>query len=197
MPARPKIALLDVMSTLVRDPFYVDIPAFFGMSLARLLEEKDPTAWLDFEHGTIEEEDLFERFFRDRRRIDGPGLRSVTFAGYRLLPGIVPLLSELRGAGIEMHALSNYPVWYHEIEARTRLSRFLSWSFVSCDMGHRKPDPSAYLLPLERLGADPSEVVFVDDNERNVEAASALGIESIRFTGAEDLRSQLRKLLVL
>lgn len=189
MPAAPRLLLLDVMSTLVRDPFYVDIPAFFGTSLERLLAEKDPRAWLDFEHGTIEEHELFERFFADRRAIDGPGLRAVTFAGYRLLPGVGPLLAELRAAGAEMHALSNYSVWYHAIEERTRLSRFLSWSFVSCDMGHRKPDDEAFLLPLRQLGAAPEDVVFVDDNVRNIDAAARLGLDAIRFTGAEDLRA--------
>ena len=30
MGKRPPVLLLDVMGTLVRDPFYEDIPAFFG-----------------------------------------------------------------------------------------------------------------------------------------------------------------------
>lgn len=191
MPHARRLFLLDVMSTLVRDPFYEDIPAFLGMSLERLLAEKDPRTWIDFEHGGIEEHELFERFFADRRPIDGPGLRAVTFAGYRLLPGVGDLLAELRAAGAEMHALSNYPVWYHAIEERTRLSRFLSWSFVSCDMGHRKPDAEAFRLPLRRLGAAPEDVVFVDDNAGNVEAAAALGLDAIRFTGADELRAAL------
>lgn len=191
MSAAPRLLLLDVMSTLVRDPFHVDIPAFFETSLERLLAEKDPRAWLDFEYGTIEEHELFERFFADRRPVDGPGLRAATFAGYALLPGIADLLADLRAAGAEMHALSNYSVWYHAIEARTRLSRFLSWSFVSCDMGHRKPDPEAFLLPLRRLDAAPADVVFVDDDARNVDAAAALGLDAIRFTGADALRDAL------
>eukprot|EP00268_Persea_americana_P025646 TRINITY_DN24982_c0_g1_i3.p1 TRINITY_DN24982_c0_g1~~TRINITY_DN24982_c0_g1_i3.p1 ORF type:complete len:104 (+),score=28.59 TRINITY_DN24982_c0_g1_i3:34-312(+) len=49
------ILLFDVMDTLVRDPFYQDVPAFFGMPMKELLETKHPTAWIEFEKGLINE----------------------------------------------------------------------------------------------------------------------------------------------
>ncbi|MDA1267103.1 MAG: hypothetical protein O2816_18645, partial [Planctomycetota bacterium] len=53
------ILLLDVMSTLVVDPFYQEIPAFFGLSLDELLAQKDPRAWVDFEQDAIDEATFF------------------------------------------------------------------------------------------------------------------------------------------
>lgn len=46
----------------------------------------------------------------------------------------------------------------------------------SHEIGVNKPDPEAFRITLERLGADPEEVFFVDDVPENIEAARALGI---------------------
>lgn len=191
MPQLPRFLLLDVLGTLVRDPFHQDVPAFFGTTLDQLVRAKDPTAWLDFERGRIAERELYRRFFADRRAIDGPGLKAAMVAGYRLLPGVAGWLAELSARGVELHALSNYSVWYHEIEARTSLSRFLRWSFVSCDTGHRKPERAAFEHALAALGARPGEVGFVDDQEANVAAARALGLDALLFRGSHALRAEL------
>lgn len=56
------------------DPFYTEMPLFFDMKFQDLLNEKDPHAWPDFERGSISEEQLYERFFKDRRPINGSAL---------------------------------------------------------------------------------------------------------------------------
>jgi HAD superfamily hydrolase (TIGR01509 family) len=179
------------MGTLVHEPFYREVPAFFGMSLEELLEAKHPTAWAEFERGEIDEVELERRFFRDGRGYDHAGMRARMEAAYAMLDGMEELLGELKSAGVEMHALSNYPDWYLLIERKLRLSRFLRWTFVSCRTGHRKPAPEAYRAAIEGLGRPPSDLLFVDDREENCAAARALGIESIRFRGAESLRGAL------
>lgn len=49
----PDVLLLDVMGTLVYDPFHRVMPDFFGMSLEQLLDAKHPEAWVRFEHGEM------------------------------------------------------------------------------------------------------------------------------------------------
>ena len=189
--APPRTLLLDVMDTLVREPWFEDAPTFFGMSLDDLYAIKHPRSWIDFEHGRITEAEYFRTFFADGRALDGPAFVAHLRRGYRFLPGIEPLLTDLAATGIPMHALSNYPVWWEHIESDLRLSRFLDWSFVSCITGERKPDPAAYTIPLARLGAQPTDCLFVDDREENIVAAEAVGIPGVLFTGAEDLRREL------
>ena len=60
------ILLFDVMNTLVYDPFYVEVPAFFGLTLAELHALKHPTAWLEFEVNAIDERAFLPRFFGRR-----------------------------------------------------------------------------------------------------------------------------------
>ena len=42
----PPVLLLDVMDTVVYDPFFQDMPRFFDMPFKELLASKHPTAWL-------------------------------------------------------------------------------------------------------------------------------------------------------
>lgn len=190
-PMPPPILLLDVMGTLVHDPFAREMPAFFGMSLERLLDEKHPTAWVEFERGELDEATFLARFFADGRDFDADGFVGHVEASYRFLEGIPPLLDALRGAGVEMHALSNYPTWYRRIERRLGLSRWVPWTFVSCRTGVRKPHPEAYLGAARALGVDPGDCLFVDDRESNVAAARGVGMAAHRFTGADALRDAL------
>jgi HAD superfamily hydrolase (TIGR01509 family) len=191
VPSPRPVLLLDVMETLVHEPFTVELPAFFGMSLDELLAAKHPTAWIDFELGAIDEATYLSRFFRDGRAVDGAALHAHLAKSYRWLDGAEVLLAELHAAGVEMHALSNYPVWWRLIEKQLALSRFLSWRFVSCRTGVRKPDAEAYLGAARTLGRAPGACLLVDDRRVNVEAARAVGMPAIRRTGTPSLRAAL------
>ncbi len=188
-----RILLLDVMGTLVHDPFFVEVPRFFGMTLEELVRSKHPTAWRAFELGELDEAGLVARFFADGRALDVEGLKRTMRDAYRLLPGIEPLLEHLRAAGVSMHALSNYPPWYRLIEDAVGLSRFLTWTFVSCETGVRKPDPRAYLDAARRLGVSPRACTFVDDVLENCEGAAATGMHAIHFTDAQALAASLAR----
>jgi putative hydrolase of the HAD superfamily len=53
----------------------------------------------------------------------------------------------------------------------------------SHEVGLLKPDPRIYLLSCERLGAQPREVVFLDDREPFTRAARAACMHAVLFTG--------------
>lgn len=185
------ILLLDIMGTVVHDPFFVEVPRFFGMELRDILRAKHPTAWVRFERDEIDETTMLSEFFSDGRSFDGAGLKRAMGEAYRFLDGMEPLLQELHGAGVPMHALSNYPRWYGMIEDRLRLSRFMSWKFVSCHTGVRKPDAEAYLGPVRDLGVEPGRCLFVDDRQGNVDGAHAVGMPALRFEDVATLREGL------
>jgi len=186
-----RVLLWDVMGTLVHDPFFSEMPEFFGMSFDSMLAAKHPTAWVEFELDRRTESEFLDDFFADRRDFDRRGFVDVVRTAYRWLPGMEELLAELRGHGFTMHAFSNYPVWYELIEQRLGLSRFLDWTFVSCRTGLRKPDPAAYVRVLNELGVPAEQLVLVDDRKRNCQAALQGGIEAVRFEGVDSVRAYL------
>ncbi len=69
-------------------------------------------------------------------------------------------------------------------EHEAHIPRFAGGFDVACfshRMGLRKPDREAYLEAARRLECEPAAIVFVDDKQRNVDAAGALGMIGIRF----------------
>mmetsp|Transcript_25871 Transcript_25871/g.102025 ORF Transcript_25871/g.102025 Transcript_25871/m.102025 type:complete len:93 (-) Transcript_25871:299-577(-) len=66
-------------------------------------------------------------------------------------------MSELHSMGVEMHLFTNYPVWWKMVEEELCLSQYAEWSFISCQMHTRKPEPKAFLLAADRLGCMPSD----------------------------------------
>jgi HAD superfamily hydrolase (TIGR01509 family) len=198
VPARPSretppIVLLDVMGTLVHDPFFVEVPRALGMTLAQVIEQKHPTAWVEFERDDLNEQQFLDRFFEDGRRYDQAALKRSFSEAFRYLDGIEPLLQELNGAGRRPHLLSNYPCWFELIERRLALSRYADWTFVSCRTRRRKPEPGAFLHAARSLGVAPGDCLFVDDHEQNVTAAARVGMNAVRFKDAPALRQELRR----
>ncbi|CAM6092950.1 unnamed protein product [Calypogeia fissa] len=188
---RRPVLLMDVMDTIVRDPFHVDMPAFFGLTFKELLACKHPTAWIEFEKGLLTEEEFAVKMFNDKRGYDYEGLKQCMANGYEYVEGMESLLQRLKATGIDMHIFSNYPTWYTMIEDKLNLSQYLPWTFVSCHTGLRKPSQEAFLDAAEWLGVHPSDCVFIDDQPRNTEAASNVGMAGIRFQSSQGLEKEL------
>ena len=188
---RTPILLFDIMDTVVVDPFYVGFAEHFGLTMQELLEQKHPGAWVEFERGQIGETEFLARFFLDGRPVDRAALHDFYRRSFDWVPGMKRLLEDLKEAGHVVHALSNYPIWYHLIEEVLEVSRLVEWSFVSCETGVRKPDPDAFLGPCRALGVAPGECMLVDDNDVNCRAARSVGLRAWKFAGARPLRIQL------
>jgi HAD superfamily hydrolase (TIGR01509 family) len=159
------------------------MPEFFGLTLNELIALKHPTAWVQFERAELDEQAFLDMFFTDRRSYDHDGFKAAVRDAYAWVPGMQELLRSLAERGACMHALSNYPSWYTWIDERLGLSRYLSWSFVSCHTGVRKPDRAAYDSALARLECAPEDCTFIDDRAQNCDAARAVGMQAIEFGG--------------
>lgn len=184
------------MDTLVHDPFH-HMPAYFGMEFRELLAQLHPSAWVNFEKGLLTQDEFLANFFGDGRVWDQSGFVAFVRQKYRWIEGIPELLADLREADVELHTLSNYPVWWQMIEEELRLSEKVAWTFVSCNFGVRKPDPQAYLQAASAAGRAPQTCVFVDDRTSNCDAAAATGMAAIRFESAPQLRGEFVKMGIL
>lgn len=67
-----------------------------------------------------------------------------------------------------------------EEERRFGLSEVFDPICYSHEQGVNKPDRDAYLLALQRMGARPGDVLFVDDHQVSVDGAEAVGIRAVR-----------------
>ena len=53
------------------------------------------------------------------------------------------------------------------------------------------PDPAIFHATLVRVQREAGDCLFIDDAEKNIRAASALGFQTILFTSPEQLRAEL------
>jgi len=65
---------------------------------------------------------------------------------------------------------------------------------ISGYFGVKKPEARIYNILLEKLGTSAEECLFIDNNLDNVSAAQSVGIQTILFKSAEQLRKELLEL---
>jgi len=104
----------------------------------------------------------------------------------------VVIMEKLIAEGRDVTMLTNFASdTYREAEARFYFLTKPRGVTVSGDIGLIKPDVAIYRTHAESFGLDPASTIFIDDTLVNVEGAKAAGWKAVRFTGAEQLRSDL------
>jgi 2-haloacid dehalogenase len=106
----------------------------------------------------------------------------------------VSVLSRLHQCKVPLYALSNWAADTFALSAeRLPFLDLFSGVLISGEVGVRKPDPRIFQLLGERYGVEPETSVFIDDTRENVEAARALGFDTIHCTSPSVLRDELTR----
>jgi 2-haloacid dehalogenase len=106
----------------------------------------------------------------------------------------VALMRRLKAAGRPVYALSNFATV--KFALARRMFDFLGefdHAVISGHVGVVKPDPRIFQILFERSGRRPEELVFVDDQLKNIEAARSLGMPSIHYLDGVDLEKELSR----
>jgi FMN phosphatase YigB (HAD superfamily) len=91
--------------------------------------------------------------------------------------------------------LSNAGVnWLDVIFTKDQLSIFDALA-LSYEMGAIKPDLITYQTVADRLGVDPTECIFVDDQEKHCIGAIQAGMKAVIYIDFKQTKSELQSLL--
>ncbi|MEM7567040.1 MAG: HAD family phosphatase [Pseudomonadota bacterium] len=110
----------------------------------------------------------------------------------KAVPGTAALIERLHAKGVPLFGLTNAA--REAVEACRRHHPALGQMHdivVSAEEGLLKPDPAIYEVLMVRTGRGASDLVFIDDNAKNVAAAEVLGLRGHHFTGADALKTFL------
>lgn len=114
------------------------------------------------------------------------------------MPGTVALLEALRAAGVPLYAITNFSAAkFAEAQARFPFLRGFRDVVVSAAERLLKPDPAIYRVLLDRNGLEAGRCLFIDDSEKNVRGAEAVGMRAHHFRDATALAAELRGLGLL
>jgi len=165
------------------------------------LESRHAKAFEAWERGDLALDEYLDAVvFYEPRSFSREEFFTAMCAQSKELPnGALCILKELAASDkCRIGALNNEARETHEFRVSTfGLHNYFEYTFTSCYMGIRKPDPKIYLRALGVLGDRPGRSLFIDDRLENVAAAAAVGMKAVRFTGEADLRIQLGALDVL
>jgi putative hydrolase of the HAD superfamily len=95
---------------------------------------------------------------------------------FRPLEGIVPALTRLRRAGLELACVSNWDAGIGDQLERAGLGGHLSTVVSSAEVGAEKPDPRVFEEALRRLGVRAERALHVGDEEADQAGAAAAGL---------------------
>jgi 2-haloacid dehalogenase len=179
---------------LYRKLFVDDEP---GME--RFLAEVTTAAWnhsLDagkpFAEGVAE---LIAKHPAERERIEAYHGRWIETISGPII-GAVEILEDLAEREVPLYAITNWAAETFDIVRRDPAYAFLDLFreiYVSGSLRMAKPEPAIFRHALGRIGGDPSESLFIDDVEKNIRAAAALGITVHHFTSPEGLAADLQQ----
>ena len=86
-------------------------------------------------------------------------------------------LTYLKQSGFHLYYLSNWGRWsFEQMTSQIPLKDYLPEGIVSYDVMCNKPDKKIYLALLDKYHLQPSQCLFIDDKEENVQAAKQLGM---------------------
>lgn len=111
-------------------------------------------------------------------------------------------MQELRRRGYRVVLLSNTNpfmmswVMSDEFDGEGHsLAYYLDAAYESYKCGAMKPDPRFFNAVIEGERLVPSETLFLDDGQRNIDAAEALGIKTLLVENGKDWTGKLEEVL--
>lgn len=121
----------------------------------------------------------FERAYDTQRR---PNTKFITF------------LDEVRADGIKTGILSNTVAIYTPVQERAGISKVGGFDPIlySWDVQMTKPHKEIFELALEKLSANPEEILFIDDKPGHLEGAREVGMGTLLFEDTDDAIKEIR-----
>lgn len=147
----------------------------------------------EFEMGRCSVEDFGDRLVVDLG-LSSTGEQVVErFRGWPrgLFPGAADLVRSL-GAEIEVGLLSNTNAlhWFTQADHEEVRSLF-DRTYLSFELGMAKPDADVFEHVVADIGGPPESVLFLDDNQINVDGARAVGMLAELAVGVGGARAAL------
>lgn len=145
------------------------------------------------ESGQISLDEYLElTVFCDPRNCTRDEFKAFMFGQSIPWPDSIGVARELAATHVEMATLNNESeaLNIHRIHYFGLVDIFPTF-FTSCWLGVRKPTREIYTRVLGMTQADPERTLFVDDRVQNLKPAAELGVRTIQFESARQLRAAL------
>jgi putative hydrolase of the HAD superfamily len=145
--------------------------------------------------GKISEEDFWRKLRDDNKwNIRVKELKKIVRSNFREIEGTRDIIEKLKSNGYKLGLLSvHVKEWVDHCEKEFDYHKLFHSVLYSFEIEVCKPEKRAYELMLEKIESKAEDCLFIDDNSENLIAAEKLGIETILFKSARQLKKDLKK----
>jgi glucose-1-phosphatase len=197
-----EVVLFDLGGVLVE---LTGVPAMLGWLGNRITVDELWRKWLsspvvrDFERGRLAPDVFATQIIAEMSLAVAPQEFLATFTGWiaGLYPGALELVNSLP-AGLVRATLANTSVLHWpRLMNDLRLEAAFHHHFPSHLTGRIKPDQEAFQHVLDTLGCRAEAVLFLDDNQLNIQTATKMGMQAACVRGAAEARQALAEARIL
>ena len=182
-----------VLATDPGDDFLRDLLANVGAEPAQI-EEIYETYMRRFMRGELSESQYWQEL-REKYGLNIHDSISEEFKKWRGLAAneaVLQLVAEAKEHGLKTAVLSNViEPTYNVIASAGYYDRFDD-VIASWQVGSAKPEPEIYTIALQRLGVTAQESVFIDDKQKCLDPAAAMGFKTILAQNPEQIVRDVR-----
>ena len=111
-----------------------------------------------------------------------------------LYPGVVELLTELNRNYITASFSNTNPLHWERFTNEMGVDKLFARNFPSHLIGVLKPDRAAYENVIREREVSPQKILFLDDNQLNVDPARDIGMQAYRVSGINGVTKLLTEL---
>ena len=147
--------------------------------------------WREFQNGNVTSEQYIGAAFKS---VNIPATIENRIFFYRLLQEwcgvpyqpVLDLVDALKKNGYHTSVLSNNNEIMYNTPSAEAMKKRVDTAISSHEIGVSKPHWDAFCVLLGRIKAEaPEQVLFVDDREKNIEAANKYGLRGFHFRSKE------------
>ena len=140
----------------------------------------------------------FWNLLRERTGLRGDDvvLTKTILDGFVIRPWILEMVQRLRSLGYVTGILSDQTDWLDRLDASQHFYRCFDRVYNSYRLGKGKRNPSVFGDVAADLGVPPSQILFIDDNDQNVERARSAGMHAIHYRDRKHFLDELDRWLL-
>ena len=106
---------------------------------------------------------------------------------------MLAFIQELRKAGLKCYlATDREHLWGDYLKHEVGLEKDLDGFMYSYELGFQKHEPGFFVAAAKRLHLEPQEIMYWDDDEKNVEAARQADIDARWYTDLAAVKNSVR-----
>lgn len=118
-------------------------------------------------------------------------LDEMTLWSTKLFPGAIELVEQIPLEYVRATLCNTNKIHWQYLMRNEGLARAFPCHFASHLIGKIKPDAEAFQHVTDELHCGPHEVIFLDDNDMNVVAATSVGMQAVRVSGIAEAKRAL------